>query len=207
MCGIRPQSQIILSEVWWSVNCQPTAADVGSLDLHSETTNHSVLFIYLFLSMCSLASVTLPSRLLNTARTLSIMVVPDSHPDKRRQRQWFIQGGRRRHHLEPPLSILSFCSWLHLPLRDCLHAFCSWMHPCLFALKFTPAHVCFREGTERRDVWNERKMIHLPAPAASCMSASACHWAFVLSWLFLSESIPLMRMEVYFNIALVTEME
>lgn len=41
----------------------------------------------LFLSMWCLATVSLPSRLLNTARTLYIMVVPDSHPDKRRDRE------------------------------------------------------------------------------------------------------------------------
>lgn len=41
-CGIWPQFWIILSEPWWSVNYQPAAADVGSLDLHSETTKRSV---------------------------------------------------------------------------------------------------------------------------------------------------------------------
>lgn len=197
-------SRIILSAVWWSVNCQPAAADVGSLDLHSETINRSV-FKHVLPRLCqsSLTSVEHCSDCLHHGGTRQ------SPWQKERRREWFIQEGRETKapsQASPSyIIILQLAAFTLVGLSSCLlllnapMSLCSQVYPstCLFQRRDRKEGMC-----EMREKW----FICLHLLPAECQQVLVIELLFFLDF-SRAKSISLMRIGDYFNIALVTELE
>lgn len=165
----------------------------------------TVLFFF-FLSVCCLTSVTFPSRLLNTARALSIMVVPDSHPDKRRQRMIYSRRKTKAPFQATPfhIIILQLAAFTLVGLSSCLlllnapMSLCSQVYPstCLFQRRDR------KEGCVKWEKNDSSACTCCQLNVSECLSLSFCSFLNFPFWKY-----PLMRMEVYFNITLVIEME
>lgn len=201
-CGIWPRLGLFcqrLGEVW-TVSLLQLMLEVWICIPKPQTV--------LFLSTCRLASVSLPSRLLNTARTVSIVVVPDSHPDKRRdgENDLFREGG------EGTISSLPFLYY---------HSAAGCVYPCgivsmPFALECThvsllsslPQRMSVSEKGQKGGLceMREKWFICLHLLPAECQQVLVIELLFFLDF-SRAQRIPPMRIEVYFNIALVTELE